>query len=101
MPKQDICLENDRASNYMTTVYDWLQPHVRQRLRESPFNICSACVGAATARYQDPIIFIEAAEDAIRNDRPDLIDKFYAQRAVAQKRAARVEARRPPGRMIK
>jgi hypothetical protein len=40
---QGLCLINDEGWKHMD-VFDMLPLNIRQRLRESPFNLCAACI---------------------------------------------------------
>jgi hypothetical protein len=48
---QGLCLESDEGWVYMRDGYDRFSPAVRKRLRESPFNLCSACVYQQSSRF--------------------------------------------------
>lgn len=41
---QGLCLQSTEGSRWMNLHFDALPPAVRERLRESPFNLCPACV---------------------------------------------------------
>lgn len=65
---QGKCLINSEGWQYMRWVFDRFPPRVRERLRDSPFNICAACVGdvanlgvgGSELAYLDAIDQIEA-----------------------------------------
>jgi len=40
---QGLCLEAEEGWKHMSS-YDKMPPDIRKRLRESPFNLCPACV---------------------------------------------------------
>jgi hypothetical protein len=40
---QGLCLIKDEGWKYMD-LFDDLSPDIRQRLRDSPFNLCAACI---------------------------------------------------------
>jgi len=40
---QGLCLQSSKGQFYMKN-FDRLPPEIRERLRESPFNLCTACV---------------------------------------------------------
>ena len=40
---QGLCLQSSKGQLYMKD-FDRLPPEIREKLRESPFNLCTACV---------------------------------------------------------
>jgi len=72
--KQDFCFSQSRSSNFMD-VYDRLPDGIRERLRNSRHNICSACVDEYNG---DKLVFICEAEqrldeiERIKDDKGDL-----------------------------
>jgi hypothetical protein len=41
---QGLCLVSDEGWKFMCDNFDDFPPKIRQRLRNSPFNLCAACV---------------------------------------------------------
>ena len=49
---QGLCLVSSEGFLHMDE-YDQLRPEVRKRLRESPYNLCAACVNDAAEKFPD------------------------------------------------
>lgn len=59
---QGLCLIQGEGWMYMQA-YDYLHPEIRQRLRDSPFNLCAACVFEAHGSEME---MIERMESILR-----------------------------------
>lgn len=42
---QGKCLQSTNGATWMVSHFDGMPSSIRRRLRESPFNLCAACVG--------------------------------------------------------
>lgn len=62
---QGLCLLSSQGRLYMRD-FDRLPPDIRQRLRESPFNLCTACVMVGTAQDGNMYRTIINMENLIR-----------------------------------
>jgi hypothetical protein len=65
---QGLCIVNEEGWKCMKS-YDFMSTKVKQRLQDSPFNICVACIATYCA-YQDvsPLEAIIFFEDMIRKE---------------------------------
>lgn len=65
---QGKCLVNAEGYRFMTGFYDYMPPEAREKLRNSRFNICAACVREEALRLAgDNFVRIEHYLKAIRN----------------------------------
>jgi len=67
--KQDICWESTEGRKWMTYYFDKWPPEVRERLRNSPYNICAACIdNRLIDTDNDYFQAIKYLEDKIRKE---------------------------------
>jgi len=48
---QGRCFVRADGYRYMTTYFDVMPPSVRERARNSPFNLCAACISDESNRF--------------------------------------------------
>lgn len=69
-PQNYLCLiQDDNGPMYTRECYDYMPPHIRRRLAESPFNLCAACVMQAMNNGHHAIDVIMEMERMIREGR--------------------------------
>lgn len=64
---QTNCLQQDEGWLHMDH-YDDMGPKVRQRMRESPFNLCAACVREYSLGMMTVFEAIEVIEGKLRQN---------------------------------